>query len=226
MLEYSPSSLNFNINWRIKLNPIYRVFDNEEWVNDFLDNGNIRLSCFENFRKNPDEFQGDLTEGKGNLVLQDYKNNTHVFGFDSGINAFVLSTTSEINERIITDFNAKSGIKINHPTLFGLEIAKKIPFVLEGVEGNCNYVESKINFANKILNDKELESLNSDENKHLYSIIKDQMRGIELFSKPLKYNYQNEYRFIWFVKNQIYDSIIINCPEAALLCEKIDLSDF
>ncbi len=39
---------------------------------------------------------------------------------------------------------------------------------------------------------------------------------IELFLKLDKYEYQNEYRLVWFSNEEIKNSIIVRCPEAVL----------
>lgn len=44
----------------------------------------------------------------------------------------------------------------------------------------------------------------------------------ELFLKKDTYQYQNEYRMLWFVPDKIDASIIIKCPEAIRHCERID----
>lgn len=104
------------------------------------------LSCFENFKKYPDEMRGDSEEGEATIGGDDEKGNTKFLKYEAGLNSYILSTTNEINDKVIKDFNATGAIKINHPSLFGLEISRKVPFVTSGLEGNCDYSPSRLHF--------------------------------------------------------------------------------
>src|SRR5690606_8973254 len=130
----------------------------------------------------------------------------------AGLNAYVMSTTSKINDTLIKDFNAVGAIKIKDPAMFAFEIAKKLPFVESGVEGFCNYKSSRVEFLQgeegKILNSLDFNIPSS------YQIFQEITKGIELFLKLDKYQYQNEYRIVWFSNEDIEDSIIVRCPEA------------
>jgi len=177
------------------------------------------ISCFENFKKNPDEMQGDKDEG--NALVGEFgngKTNKHII-YESGLNAYVMSTTNEINEQVIKDFGAVGAIKINNPTMFAMEIAKKLPFVNDGVEGNCNYESSRIHFLQG-QSAKSLNTLdfNSPESKYQFQEL---TMGMELFLKLEKYKHQKEYRFVWFSDYKVDSSILISCPEIVNLCEKI-----
>ena len=88
-----------------------------------------------------------------------------------------------------------------------------------GVEGFCNYKSSRVEF----LQGEEGKILNSlDFNVHSSHIIFEEItKGIELFLKLDKYEYQNEYRLVWFSNEEIKNSIIVRCPEAVKFCEKI-----
>ena len=101
MINYSSHIRSFGIKWNIKIEPVYRLLDNDDYINNFFEKGEIMLSCFNNFKKNPDEMQGDKEEGQA--IVGEFGNgprNSHVI-YESGLNAFVMSTTSKINDTII-----------------------------------------------------------------------------------------------------------------------------
>lgn len=219
MLFYNSSMRAFQINWNIKREPIYRLLDKKEYIDNFFEKGELMISCFNNFKKNPDEMQGDTQEG--HALVGEFGNgqyNKHVM-YDGGLNAFIMSTTTEMSEQVIKDFAAVGAIKINDPTAFALEIAKKLPFVHSGLEGNCSYKSSRVHFlegeSGKILNDLDFQDPSSIE------AFKNLTMGMEIFLKLEKYKHQNEYRFAWFSRTDVDNSEIIKVPEAIIHCEKI-----
>ncbi|TRW25374.1 hypothetical protein FMM05_08710 [Flavobacterium zepuense] len=219
MKQYNSSSISFPISWHIKREPVYRLLDNVDYIENFFRDGEIMISCFNNFKKNPDEMQGDNQEG--HAIVGEFGNSgfsNHII-YESGKNAYVMSTTKEITKKVIKDFNAVGAIKITNPAMFGHEIAKKLPFVNSGVEGSCDYETSRVHFlegeAGKILNKLDWND------PHSHQVFQEITMGMELFLKLEKYKHQQEYRFAWFSKTDVENSIIVKCPEASLLCEKI-----
>ncbi|MCX6351314.1 MAG: hypothetical protein NTX03_05575 [Bacteroidetes bacterium] len=222
MLNYSNGSMQLPIDWRIKREPIYRLLDDVKYLDDFFNKGEIKVSCFENFKKYPDEIRGDTEEGGAGLIWDDKDSNTHFLKYEAGLNAFILSTTNEINDKIIEAFDAKCAIKINHPNFFALELAKKIPFVTAGLEGNCDYSSSRLHFFEKeIQTDKHFQKLDFQNNQNSQVILQQLTQGMELFLKLDKYSYQKEYRLVWFSSKKINDAFVVTCPEAIAYCDKI-----
>jgi hypothetical protein len=222
MIHYSPTSLSQVINWRIKATPVYRILDSIEWLDNFFDTGEIQLSSFEKFRSYKDEMQGDYHEGKAAIICEDEEKKTHIIGYESGTNGYVLSTTKSLEEKVVNDFNGKCAILIKHPTLFGLELSKKLPFIFSGLEGSCDYVESKNRFLEKQLNtDNLLESINELDKRKVLGILSELTMGMELFAKHKKYEHQKEYRFIWFSNGPVIETIKVKCPEVIEYCDKI-----
>lgn len=220
MINFTPSPLNFNIHWNLKREPVYRLLDNTNWIDNFFETGEIMLSCFANFKKNPDEMQGDGNEGE--MMIGCYNEKTkksNYIKYESGANAFIMSTTNKLNVKVIEDFNAKCAIKINHPTLFALEVSKKLPFVDTGLEGSCDYTSSRSHYFETEI--KEFNEMEFTNNPITHDTINQLMMGKELFLKLDKYEHQEEYRFIWLSSKKINDSIIIKCPEAIQYCDKI-----
>ena len=213
MNNYTLLPLSFPVNWAIRRDPVFRLLDDEKWADNFFKTGELLISCFDKFKNYPDEMQGDKEEGKGIIRGEDSARNLHLILYDSGDNAFIMSTTTKIGKQVVDDFKAKCAIKINNPTEFALEIAKKLPFVLGGIEGNCVYDEHKILKFKK----------NIEEYAFFKDALREQTREYELFLKLEKYKHQNEYRFVWFSDKIVKDSYIVNCPEAIEFCEKIKI---
>jgi hypothetical protein len=222
MLNYIPGTLHFPFHWRIKIEPVFRLLNEVEYANNFFDKGEIMLSCFNNFRKYPDEIQGDVNEGNASIGGTDEKGNMKFVNYNAGFNAYILSTTNKLNETIIGDFKAKCAIKINQPTVFAHELSRKIPHVTSGLEGNCDYASSRLHFIKEMEANKDFQEIDFVNDPQKGNITMSELTmGMELFLKLNKYSYQKEYRLIWFAKKTIDHSIIVYCPEAIEYCEKI-----
>lgn len=220
MINYTPNSLNFHIDWNLKREPVFRLLDNTIWLDNFFKTGEIMISCLNKFKKYPDEMQGDGREGE--MMIGGYnektKKSSHII-YESGLNAYIMSTTNKISDEVVKDFNATCAIQINNPTLFAIEISKKLPFVFSGLEGNCDYTDSRSHYFNAHI--EEFYEMEVSNNRKTQDIINKIMMGKELFLKLDKYKHQQEYRFVWFSPVTINDSIIVKCPEAIQFCEKI-----
>ncbi|MCC6516809.1 MAG: hypothetical protein IT275_10690 [Chitinophagales bacterium] len=223
MIHYSTSIYPPNIKWEIKTEPVYRLLNKVEYINNFFETGEIMVSCFSKFKEYKDEMQGDKDEGEALAWYMDSQGNVEAVKYASGINAFILSTAKTLNDRVKSDFKAKGAIKINNSTLFGYELCKQLPFVSSGVEGVCDYTDSRVRHINTDLSRKDKSGIFDFRNDSDYSrmILQQSTKGFELFNKLKKYSHQEEYRFIWFSENQITDSIKITCPNAIKYCEKI-----
>lgn len=212
-----------NTFWRVKRDPVYRLLDNSQYLDDFFKHGQVMLSCFSKFRKYPDEFQGDPREGGalGYFVLE---NGTSIgLKYEAGSDAYVMSTTTECSTQIIQDFKAVGAIKILDTVAFTYELAQCIKHFASGVEGTCIYDDSR---AFHLRDDKTLsslykgtESVHDPEFMHTFRII---AADREMFLKHTKYKYQREYRLIWYVRNSVEQSLVVKCPALIELCERID----
>lgn len=208
---------NYLVSWGVKLDPVYRILSDENYLNDFFEKGNLLLSCFANFKKYKDEMQGDPKEG--NMILSGKGKPgfyNHII-YESGNNSYVLCTSKNLNEQTIKDFKGVGAIKINDTVNFGREISRKLPFCQNGLEGGCIY-ESRSKFLdekNEFLNNIDI---NTPDGQLLFSQF---TNGFEIFVKPDQYKHQNEYRFFWFTNKKIESSIVVNCPEVIEYCEKI-----
>lgn len=222
MINFSPSTLNYPIHWQIKIEPIYRIFNKKEYLDDFLENGNLLISCLESFKKYEDEMQGDNSEGNFTIFSSNEKGDVNGLNYDAGLNAYILCATTELNDKVIKDFDGVCALKINNSSFFALEIAKKLPYVTSGVEGKCDYRESKnLYFEKGSFEEKVFNSMKYENSPESHAIINQIVGGNEIFTKHLKYSHQNEYRFSWFSKNKINSNVIIKSLEAKDYCEPI-----
>ncbi len=222
MITYAPYTLQIQFDWNLKIDPIYRILDDEKWMNNFFKTGEIMLSCFKNFKKNPDEMQGDRNEGEGIIGGEDEEGNHNYIIYNSGLKAYIMSSTKELNKDVIKDFNGKCAIKILNPTLFAFEISKKLPFVASGLEGTCNYKSYRTNIYKKEQTENKIfQEIDFQNDPNSSEKIKAITMGNELFLKLEKYKHQREYRLIWFSNQEVNESILIKCPEAIRFCEPI-----
>jgi hypothetical protein len=223
MINYFHSPMSYVVNWNIKQEPVYRLLDNVEWMENFFQYGELRLSSFKKFRTYPNEVQGDKNEGEAIVGGDDELGNLNLVVYESGLNSFVMSATKITAPGIIKAFNSKCAIKINNPTLFALEVAKKIPFVRSGLEGSCDYKDYRSHLfeikesRNTIFQKLDFKN-NIEESKERFIEL---TMGQELFLKLDSYSYQQEYRLIWFSESQIPETITIQCPEARAYCEAV-----
>lgn len=220
MIQFREIQSSFNISWNYKIDPIYRIVGKKEHLDDFFDNGNIFISSFENFKSYDDEMQGDISEGQSLIGGFDKDGNgNHIF-YEGGVNAFILCTTNILSESVIKDFNGVGAIKITNSVLFAREIAKKLPFVSTGIEGDCIYVDSKVQHLAGEQNEL-FQKINFADPHMINQNVTALSSGIELFMKYRKYEHQQEHRLAWFSERKIKRGIVVSCPEAIEHCEKI-----
>lgn len=212
-----------NAFWRIKRDPVYRLVDQQQWLDNFFSKGEIMLSCFSKFRANPDEFQGDAREGDGFAYFEYENGDTVGIQYHAGVDAYILCTTNECNDKTVRDFNAVGAIKIWDTIGFAYEIAQCIKNFTSGLEGNCIYDDTRVF---RLKNDKRLSELykNKDAINHLEFMQEFRLltSDREIFLKHTKYKYQQEYRLVWYVNNPIDQGLLIKCPALIEMCERID----
>lgn len=220
MIQFTEIQSSFNISWGYKIDPVYRIVGENEYLDDFFENGNIFISSFENFKSYDDEMQGDISEGQSLIGGFDKEGNgNHIF-YEGGVQAFILCTTNILSEAVIKDFNGVGAVKINNSVLFAREIAKKLPFVSTGIEGDCIYVDSKVQHLAGEQNEL-FQKINFADPRMIHQKVTALSSGVELFMKYKKYEHQQEHRLAWFSEKKIKRGIVVNCTEAIEHCEKI-----
>jgi len=225
MNYYTEHNFRYDMHWKVKQNPVYRLLDNSQWLDAFFERGEIQLSCFQKFKHYPNEVQGDPNEGGALCWFDDLEGNTQGFKYEAGFNSYILSTTIEINDKIVGDFNAQGAIKILDTTAFALEISKRVHFCVGGMEGVCEYASGRAFHLKNNLKLREMMKIEGAVNTRQFrNELQIQTAEYELFLKEDKYQYQNEYRLIWLSGEKIDDSKIFECPEALQYCERIDFN--
>ncbi len=220
MMNYIQSTSAFHISWLKRINPIYRILSDVKYIDDFFNNGNIYLSSFINFKKYEDEMQGDKSEGNSLVGGFDEKGAGQFVVYEGGVRAYVLCATNFITKDVINDFKGVGAIKINDSVNFGKEIARKLPYVTTGIEGDCIYGDSKAQILEKEQN-KVFQNIDFKNPQNMKEEISQITLGVELFMKHKKYEHQNEHRLLWFSNIQIQNGIVVHCPEAIQYCEKV-----
>ncbi|MEN2436727.1 hypothetical protein AAH994_15020 [Weeksellaceae bacterium A-14] len=220
MIQFFEVNSSFNISWGYKIEPIFRILSKRKYLDDFFENGDLFISSFENFKNYDDEMQGDISEGQSLIGGFDKEGNgNHIF-YEGGRQAFILCATKVLSESVIKDFNGVGAIKIVNSVLFAREIAKKLPFVNTGIEGDCIYVDSKVQHLENEKNEL-FQKINFSDPLMINQTVTALTSGVELFMKHKKYEHQQEHRLAWFSERKIDNSIVVNCPEAIEYCEKI-----
>jgi hypothetical protein len=210
-------------NWHIRPLTAYRFLE-KQYVDDFLNNGKIRLSSFAKFRKHKDEIRGDNSEGSG-FYLANHKPEVgegHHFSalMNTGKNAYVLSTTLINKNDTFSECNYDAGFIINDVFGFALEISRAIPFFIAGMQGQCFYKDPPIipiDVGQFNLNDLSEQEF---QNKQSEFFEKTNQDNDIFFIKHLRYKPQEEYRIIWFA-DEAFEHIDLICPNAAKFCERI-----
>lgn len=213
--------------WSIRRPFVFRYLD-KSFVDQFFDNGMLRLSSFSAFSKHEDEERLDASEGMGILENVDHEGEgqTLFAVMGQGHDAYVLCGSTIHSETLAKAFQANSGFRINDPTAFGVAVAQSIPGFRGGREGSCIYADGKI--VNRQARKLDLESMRvSPEGKELDmgklfgSLFG--MAGDDLyFLKIQKYQHQAEYRLLWSVKELHGDFIDIRCPDAVQFCTRFE----
>lgn len=219
-MNYIQSTSAFHVTWLSRLNPIYRILDDIQHLDDFFVNGNIYLSSFKNFKKYKDEMQGDITEGHSLVGGFNGKDSSQYVSYEGGVNAYVLCATNSLNENVIKDFKGVGAIKIKDSVNFGKEIVRKLPFVATGIEGDCIYGDSKVQILEQEKN-KLFQNIDFNNPITMREEISHITSGVEMFMKHKKYEHQQEHRLLWFSEVQIANGIVIHCPEVIKYCDKI-----
>jgi hypothetical protein len=218
-------SITIATQWHIRTPGIYR-FMPKKYVNEFFENGRIRLSCFAEFAKHGDEEKGDRLEGKHILVGNGSKQTVFAV-MGHGNSAYILCGTAILSQELMASFGCDSGIHIKETTAFGVAIGRKLSGLTQGLEGPCYYKSGSIECG---IGDFELEQLKASSDGKTLDLYKLggfvlNMAGAAVFFKKLpSYQHQSEYRFIWIVDHEVSAPLVIECPEARQFCEKIDFA--
>ncbi|WP_331351241.1 hypothetical protein [Cellvibrio sp. UBA7671] len=193
-----------------------------QFVDDFFNEGKLRLSSFKKFRNNPDEQQGDVAEGRANMKIAT-PNGNHTILATNGQEAYVLCGGTVENKNMEASFKTADGFRIINTLAFADAISRYIPGFIGGVEGLCSYRDSLL------INDYDEKSIVSpdqfaspEEWAKEYDKYVAEKSSAAFFIKQLKFAHQGEYRFIWFTtSSEEKEHLDIVCPEARRFCQRL-----
>ena len=204
---------------------VYRYMD-RKYIDEFFETGKIRLSSFKIYQKYEDTVKGDKGEGKNVVIAKSEKDNMTMYAaVEVGMNAYSLCTSTINSTKLMELFECDGVFRIKDSQSFGLAIANKVNSLLEGIQGHCIYInerKTKKDVDNLSLNELKVnqEGKELDMNKMFQKI--NEVNSIDsFFMKPLHYQDQSEYRFIWIVSENADNYLEIECKEAVQFCEKI-----
>lgn len=223
--------------WNQRSPTIYRYLE-KEFVEDFFEKGELRLSSFKRFKKHKDEQRKDTSEGSVTSCVAGsdftvYANTEH------GSNALILSTSQVYENGLFDSFNVDSCFSINNVPQFGLAICKTIPGCIAGIEGSCIYDDKRVIQTNAGVLKREdfgIDNSNSNTvmkptdisqeemNKRYGNSLQIALGDDPLFLKMKNHSPQREYRLIWFLEleKEAPEILDIKCPEAVQFCTRMD----
>lgn len=214
----------------LSLPNVYRYMD-KKYSTLFFEQGIIRISSFERFRKYPDEIRGDTNEGGGTYETFSKEGTQNLIMTNTGQNGYMLCTSLLYSKDLMTEFGVDSCIRIKDTVGFSNAILNAIAGSNEAFLGFCNYKEFRVATKNiQTFSDQDDLSENGTitifRPKFNDRINETIGSGIELmYMKELKYQNQCEFRFVWNIDRRFFEIkeyLDIECKEALQFCELIE----
>lgn len=211
----------FSRKWNIRI-PVVTRYLESQYVDDFFSKGKLRLSSFKKFRINPDEQQGDPSEGGASMQIST-PNGNHTISVINGQEAYILCSGTVENKSMESSFKTDDGFRILNTLAFADAISRYIPGFISGMEGLCSYRED---ILIQEYDDTPIRSpdsfANPDEWEKEYDRYVAEKSVKAFFIKRMKFSHQGEYRFIWFTAGESEREYIdIICPEARRFCQRL-----
>jgi hypothetical protein len=211
--------------WAVRT-PIVTRYLETEWVDSFLAKGVLRLSSLKKFREHKDEERGDPGEG---LISQtiNVPNGRHIFVGRTIQEAYILCTATIESPKLEASFDTSDGFRINDSIGFANAISMYIPGFIGGIEGPCTYQEPEALFKEESVSIGHPGQSSEDVERFFdeYEMNMAVHRRDALFTKPIRFAHQGEYRFIWFTNGLEQDFIEVACPEALKYCQRMGEED-
>ncbi len=213
------STLNipFTYSWAVRTPTVTRIME-RQYVSDFFNDGRLRISSFEAFRKHPDEARRDEEEGRATMLITSPNSQMSAAIFN-GQEAYVLCA-STVEHPIDTESSA--GIRIKDTIAFSSAISRQIPGFIGGTEGLCIYRENTMYEAD---DSRSFTPPKDGEDPEAWADRSERILGEHMqnkfFIKPLKFFKESEYRMIWFCNGKPNEFIDIICKDAIRFCEPL-----
>lgn len=200
-------------------------YEDSRWIDEFFNEGKLRLSSFAKFAKYDDEQRGDPKEGSG-LSLGHGGGKTVGIAHSQGQDAYVFCGSLIPNHDIRCAMKRDSAFAIQDPLSFAVEIARQLPGFRGSMQGNCIYR------PNTIINREfsvDIEKYKLPDGTIDMQMIFDAGAALggpeRLLLKTKRYELQREYRFLWFVDKVRGEHLDIECPNAVQYCRRVELSE-
>ncbi|ULR44203.1 hypothetical protein [Rhizobium sp. K102] len=220
------ASINFTQQWILVTPAVYR-YEDEVWIDQFLDTGKLRLSTFAKFSKYKDEIRGDSSEGSG-FGYGETKDSKSVLVYQTeGLNALVLCCTHRLDKGMRDKFGRNSAFQITNTVGFAREISRQLVGFRHGLEGSCIYRDRKL-ISRALDYDFEKYKL-PDGNIDMQGLFDagNALGGPELvLLKNKNYQQQAEYRLLWEVDTLKADYIDVVAPNARQYCRKVEDKEY
>jgi len=203
--------------------PVFRYMD-EKYVDDFLQNGSLRLSSFKAFSKHSDEKFRDMDEGTNTLCATGDNSTIYTLSKHGGA-CLILSTSYLGPWSDIPTYKNRSCFEIVNPWGFATAIADTLPDCVVSVLGTCSYVPSRT-ITKHIPGHDFIKTLNVGGYEAVIRDTETLLQYSPMFRKPTKYQIEQEFRIIWQINNEASEFRDVISPVAAKFCRKADPSEY
>ncbi|MCB9173505.1 MAG: hypothetical protein H6589_02775 [Flavobacteriales bacterium] len=196
---------------------------NEEYIDQFLKTGRLKLSSYESNRKTEDKIRQDDFEGYHTyrILNRNRTNGAELKVNDRDVHR-ILCCSLEFDKKFYCNYFKVDGcMEISNAFAFGYEIAKVLEEYGYGMEGLVDYVDEKINYL-LLEQFPELPDLPNEPKMQDLFIYIDAITRLDpgpFYKKPKKFIPEKEYRITW--KCKANHDIFIDCPGAIKYCKKI-----
>lgn len=207
---------------------LYRYLE-KRYVEAFFNDGQLRLSSFEHFRKHVDESRMDEKEGFAKFIHRTNagQGETLIIDYECYPNVYSLCASALPSKSLMAKFSgADSAIVIWDPVRFAHTITnalKKVVNVRECIQGPCSYqfrrvIERDLGYFG--IAEEETSDPSKMDAAKLEAVISELMSHDVYFLKRETYVGEAEYRFVWLIDGVADQAIDLVVPEARQFCTR------
>jgi hypothetical protein len=211
--------------WVVTTPTLFRYLPSKH-VDEFFNDGSLRLSSFSMFKQHEDEQRLDKKEGETLFVHRTQEGGGQTIAAKAyhGLNAYALSASIQCDKTLMTTFGCDSYIRINDPTGFGHCVSNHLPDYIGGAEGLCLYQDNKIIERDLGYVDPlpylYPNNTRKRREKLISKFVNDQMGHFPFFLKDRFFSHQFEYRLVWVTSGQVSGYLDLKVPEAIRYCSR------
>lgn len=214
--------LSFVRPWTIRTPIVTRVMK-KPYIDAFFEDGSLRISSFDVFRKHSDEKRRDGQEGTSAMEIGEPNGTLSILGVNAQETYLLCGSHLEIP---LCDLdNGYGQLRILDTVAFANAISRQIPGFVGGVEGSCIYRSSSLirKKGNRPIapptEGENAEKWFKEQNRYVGSQTID-----SLFLKDIRFKEELEYRLVWFAEGSRRPFIEIKSPAAREVCEVVSES--